>query len=77
MGPQGRIVVPANLRRELGLAEGSTLSATTRNGRLILEPRSVVLERARRRFGAVPASTSLRDELILDRTEEARREEGS
>lgn len=76
MGPQGRIVVPAELRRELGLDEGSTLNATTRNGRLILEPRSVVLERMRRRFAQVPRSTSLREELIADRSDEAHREDG-
>ena len=75
MGPQGRIVVPAELRRELGLDEGSTLNATTRGGRLILEPRSVVLDRMRRRFAATPLSTSLSRELIDDRTGEARREE--
>jgi AbrB family looped-hinge helix DNA binding protein len=75
MGPQGRIVVPADLRRELGLDEGSTLSATTRGGRLILEPRSVVLDRMRRRFAATPRSTSLSRELIDDRTSEARRED--
>jgi AbrB family looped-hinge helix DNA binding protein len=75
MGPQGRIVVPAELRRELGLDEGSTLNATTRGGRLILEPRSVVLDRMRRRFAATPRSISLSQELIDDRTSEARRED--
>ena len=75
MGPQGRIVVPAELRRVLGLDEGSTLNATTRGGRLILEPRSVVLDRMRRRFAATPRSTSLSQELIDDRTSEARRED--
>jgi len=75
MGPQGRIVVPAELRRKLGLDEGSTLNATTRGGRLILEPRSVVLDRMRRRFGGAPRSTSLSRELIDDRKDGARRED--
>jgi AbrB family looped-hinge helix DNA binding protein len=75
MGPQGRIVVPAELRRELGLDEGSTLNATTRDGRLILEPRSVVLDRMRRRFAVAHRSTSLSRELIDDRRDEARRED--
>jgi AbrB family looped-hinge helix DNA binding protein len=75
MGPQGRIVVPAELRRELGLDEGSTLNATTRGGRLILEPRSVVLDRMRMRFAGSPRSTSLSHELIDDRRDEARRED--
>jgi AbrB family looped-hinge helix DNA binding protein len=75
MGPQGRIVVPAEIRRELGLDEGSTLSASTRDGRLILEPRAVALERLRRRFAHVPPATSLSGELIADRTDEVRRED--
>jgi AbrB family looped-hinge helix DNA binding protein len=75
MGPQGRIVVPAELRRELGLDEGSTLNATTRGGRLILEPRSVILDRMRRRFAGVPRSISLSRELIDDRKDEVRRED--
>jgi AbrB family looped-hinge helix DNA binding protein len=75
MGPQGRIVVPAELRRELGLEEGSTLNATTRQGRLILEPRAVVLERIRKRFATVATPNRLSDELIADRRDEARRED--
>ena len=74
MGPQGRIVVPAELRRELGLDEGSTLNATTRGGRLILEPRAVVLDRMRKRFAGA-RSISLSRELIDDRADEARRED--
>jgi AbrB family looped-hinge helix DNA binding protein len=74
MGPQGRIVIPAELRRELGLDEGSTLNATTRGGQLILEPRSVVLDRMRRRFAATPRSTSMSRELIADRRDETYRE---
>ncbi len=75
MGPQGRIVVPADLRRELGLDEGSTMAATAEDGRLILEPRSVVLERLRRRFSGVPGSTQLANELITDRRDETRNED--
>ena len=75
MGPQGRIVVPAELRRELGLDEGSTMTAMTEGGRLIFEPRSVVLGRLRQRFSEVPSSTHLADELVADRREESQRED--
>ncbi len=64
MGPQGRIVVPADLRRELGLDEGSTMTATAQDGRLVLEPRSVVLERVRRRFSGVSSAIRLSDDLL-------------
>jgi AbrB family looped-hinge helix DNA binding protein len=74
MGPQGRIVVPADLRRELGLDEGSTMTATAQDGRLVLEPRSVVLERIRRRFSGVSDTTRLSDDLLADRRDEARHE---
>jgi AbrB family looped-hinge helix DNA binding protein len=74
MGPQGRIVVPASLRRELGLDEGSTLALSADHGRLVLEPRDEVLRRARARFAKVPSGVRLSDELIRDRVEESRRE---
>lgn len=75
IGPQGRIVVPARFRRELGLAEGATLAITSDGRRLILEPRDEVLRRARARYArARPGGRRLSDELIAERREEARRE---
>jgi AbrB family looped-hinge helix DNA binding protein len=74
LGPQGRLVVPAELRRELGLHEGTEMLIRSDGRRLILEPRSEVLRRLRRRFAEIPTGVSLADELVTDRTEEARRE---
>ena len=74
LGPQGRIVVPAELRRELGLGEGTEMAIRSDGRRLILEPRAEVLRRLRRRFAKVPDGISLADELAADRQEEARRE---
>lgn len=68
-------MIPADVRRELGIAEGAVLAASTEEGRLILEPREEVLARVRRRFRGVADGVSLADELIADRREEARREE--
>lgn len=73
LGPQGRLVVPVELRRELGLDEGSELAIRTDGRRLILEPRHEVLRRARSRFAGVKG-VSLADELSSDRREEADRE---
>ena len=75
LGPQGRLVVPVELRRELGLAEGSELTARSDGRRLILEPRAEVLRRVRGRFAGV--RTSLADELVADRREEAAREDAT
>jgi AbrB family looped-hinge helix DNA binding protein len=77
LGPQGRLVIPAKLRRELGLEEGATLAIRSEGGRLILEPREEVLRRLRGRFAQVADGRLLSEELIAERREEARRESGS
>jgi AbrB family looped-hinge helix DNA binding protein len=74
VGPQGRLVIPAPLRRALGIAVGDMLIASTEDNRLVLERPDAVLERLRGRFQHLPPDTSLADELISDRREEARRE---
>ena len=75
LGPQGRLVVPVELRRELDLDEGAELAIRYDGRRLILEPRSEVLRRLRRRFADVD-DVSLAAELAVDRAEDARRESG-
>jgi AbrB family looped-hinge helix DNA binding protein len=74
VGPQGRIVIPARIRRELGLGEGSSLAVRTEGGRLILEPRKEVLRRVRGRYARVAGKKRLSEELIRERRTEARRE---
>jgi AbrB family looped-hinge helix DNA binding protein len=69
LGPQGRLVVPVELRRELGLHDGSELAIRSDGRRLIVEPREEVLRRAKARFAKV--KVSLADELSTDRREEA------
>lgn len=73
LGPQGRLVVPAELRKEMGLEEGAEFVIRSDGRRLILEPRSEVLRRLRRRFSDV-RDVSLADELAADRGAEALRE---
>ena len=77
LGRQGRVVIPAAIRRQMELRPGVVLAARVEEGRLVLEPREAVLARARRRFDRVPSRVSLADELISDRREEARRESRS
>lgn len=67
-------MVPAPLRRRLGLEAGDVLVARAEEDRLVLERRKAVLDRLRRRFAKVPAGVSLVDELIAERREEAERE---
>ena len=73
LGPQGRLVVPVELRRDLGLEEGTEMTIRSDGERLILEPRREVLRRLRRRF-ADAGGVSLADELAADRRREARGE---
>ena len=74
LGPQGRLVVPAELRRELGLEEGTEMAIRSDGRCLILEPRREVLRRARSRF-ARTRDVDLADELLADRRAEVAREE--
>jgi AbrB family looped-hinge helix DNA binding protein len=75
IGPKGRLVVPAELRRELALEEGTEAVARAEHGRLVVERRDVVLRRLRDTLArAVGPDVSLVDELIAARRDEARRE---
>lgn len=74
VGRQGRIVVPALLRKEMGLGPGEELLGRVEDGRLVLERREDVVRRLRSRFGNVPAGRVLSEELISERREEAKLE---
>ncbi|HXM56403.1 MAG TPA: AbrB/MazE/SpoVT family DNA-binding domain-containing protein [Candidatus Dormibacteraeota bacterium] len=76
VGPQGRLVIPANLRRQLRLETGETLVARVEEDRLVLERPRAALGRLQRAFReAVPPGVSLVDELLADRRAEAHGEE--
>jgi len=69
------VVIPAHLRRELGLEPGETLMAHVESGRLVLERRGEILSRLRSELReATPPGTSMVDELLAERRREARRE---
>lgn len=74
VGKQGRLVIPAELRRSLGLKEGDKLIAREEAGRLVLEKPEIIEQRLRALFAHVPANRSLADELIAERREAAKRE---
>ncbi|HKI04037.1 MAG TPA: AbrB/MazE/SpoVT family DNA-binding domain-containing protein [Thermoanaerobaculia bacterium] len=75
VGPQGRLVIPSEIRRKLGIAPGDVLVAIVEDQRLVLEKREAVLERLRRRFAHIPTGVSLADELIAERRAESKRED--
>jgi AbrB family looped-hinge helix DNA binding protein len=75
IGPQGRVVIPAELRRTLAIEPGETLMAHVEADRLVLERREQILERLRGELrGSVPEGVSMVDELIAERRAEVRRE---
>ncbi len=75
VGRNGRIVIPAPLRRRLGIREGSMLVASAdESGRLVLESRDAKWGHLRDRFSAARPPGSAVDALIAERRAEAARE---
>lgn len=74
IGPQGRIVIPAALRRTLGLEAGDRLVVHAEDGALVLERPDAALRRLQERFAGVRDGASLAEELIAERRAEAARE---
>lgn len=72
MGPKGRVVIPADIRHELGIAEGSELVALIEGEAVVLVPRSAIKRRLRSMFAQV--GSSMRDELLADRRADAARD---
>ena len=75
-GAQGRVVVPAPIRKALGFRPGDTLVARVEDDHLVIEKPESVERRIRARFRKF-TGRSLADELVAERREEARRESGS
>jgi AbrB family looped-hinge helix DNA binding protein len=76
IGAQGRIIIPAHLRKELNLKPGDRLIVRSDGDRILLERRQAVANRLLSRFNQVPTNVSLVDELIAERRAEAAREDG-
>ena len=71
----GKLVIPAAMRRELGITTGDTVLVDVDDGELRVRSVPKALERARailRKY--VPEGVGLADELIAERRREAERE---
>ena len=73
VGPKGRVVIPAPIRRQLAIEEGTALVALVDGEGVLLLPRAAVKRRLRQMFAGVDASLSA--ELIADRRAAAQRGE--
>ena len=74
LGAQGRVVIPAALRKALHLEKGDRLVARKVGDSLVLESRKAIEKRLMDRFRHIPKEVSLVDELISERRAEAARE---
>ena len=71
----GKLVIPASMRRQLGIGTGDTVLVDVDNGELRVRSVSRAVERARTILRKhIPEGESLADELIADRRREAERE---
>jgi AbrB family looped-hinge helix DNA binding protein len=75
LGRQGRIVIPVEIREELGLEEGERMIARVEDERLVLESRLAAFERLRKEFREGARGRDPVAELIAERRAEARRED--
>jgi AbrB family looped-hinge helix DNA binding protein len=76
VGPQGRIVIPASIRKALNIQTGATLVARIEDGRLVLETQNQLLNQFYSRFAQarMQQGESIVDELIAEHRSESARE---
>ena len=75
MSENGRILIPAEIRKQLGMTAGSTLTLEVDGEELHLLTRRARIRAAQASVARyVPEGVSLVEELIAERREEARKE---
>ena len=74
MGERGRLVIPADTRRRLGLSSGDRLVVDERDGELHLLPVTARIARLRGAWAEPATERVLSEELIRERRAEAERE---
>ncbi len=71
----GRLQIPADVRKALGLKDGDSVTMEVIDGKLQVRPfRQVIAEIQARMREFLPPGVSLADELIADRRAESERE---
>jgi bifunctional DNA-binding transcriptional regulator/antitoxin component of YhaV-PrlF toxin-antitoxin module len=76
MSSGGRLVIPVEMRRELGLEEGVAVVLKLSEAALTIQTKPAIIAKAKALIAKyVPAGVSLVDELIADRRAEAAAED--
>ena len=75
MTPQGRVTIPAQLRRAAGIEVGDTVIVHVEDGRVVVETRAQLAARTRRDVARAGSGGSAVDELLADRRAELAREQ--
>ncbi|HMT07956.1 MAG TPA: AbrB/MazE/SpoVT family DNA-binding domain-containing protein [Pyrinomonadaceae bacterium] len=71
----GRIVIPADMRKQLGIEIGEDVRVSVDDGSLVIRSQKEGIRKAQEMFRRlVPTGTSIVDELIADRRKEAANE---
>ena len=77
LGPQGRVVIPIEIRKKLGLEPGTVINIWLEDGKVHLRSRAAARASAKKLFKDARTrrgGESLVDELIAERRAEAARE---
>lgn len=74
LGPQGRVVIPAHLRKAARFGPGERLVVRQEGERIVLESARAIECRLLNRFASVPPDVDLVAELIAERRQTAKRE---
>lgn len=77
LGVQGRLVIPAGIRRRLGLNPGDTLVARVEGNRLIVEKAKAVRRRRKEHCRRMPEAVGRAAELIEEQPRESPEEGGA
>jgi AbrB family looped-hinge helix DNA binding protein len=75
VGPQGRVVIPADLRRELDIGPGDELMVDVVDGQLVMWSRKQAVRRLRGMMRLPEGAPSSVDELLGERRAAFEREE--
>lgn len=69
VGPEGRVLIPAEVRRAAGLEPGESVVVRIEGERVVLIPRAAIKRRLRRMFAGLEGSMA--EELMAERRAEA------